>query len=107
MSLNNQETGEEVRSIIGIGKERRYLLPDEEESVLPAVETSPEPEEGEHHLSAFDQTGVATDEDSAAVNSPQTSTDPVDIEHGAVAEDGELDLRRGCLTRTTTRSASI
>ncbi len=98
MSLNNQEAGEEVRSIIGIGKERRYLLPDEEDSVLPAVETSAEPEEGEHHLSGFEQTGVAADDDITAA-SPQTATDAVDAEHGAVAEEGELDLTPGMLDK--------
>ena len=66
MALNNQETGEEVRSIIGIGKERRYLLPDEEEHVLPAVDPSAEPEEGDAHLSAFEATGIAGDEEVAA-----------------------------------------
>ena len=104
MSLNNQEAGEEVRSIIGIGKERRYLLPDEEDSVLPAVETSREPEEAEQHLSGFEQIGVASDgvaadEDNAAVNSPLAVTDVVDVEHGAVAEEGELDLTPGMLDK--------
>jgi RNA polymerase primary sigma factor len=99
LSLNNQEAGEEVRSIIGIGKERRYLLPDEEERVLPAVETSPEPEEGEHQLSAFDQIGVAVDEDAPPANSAQVTPDTVDAEHGAVAEESELDLTPGMLDK--------
>ena len=99
MSLNNQEAGEEVRSIIGIGKERRYLLTDEEERVLPAVETSPEPEEGEHQLTAFDQIGVAVDEDAPPANSAQVTPDTVDAEHGAVAEESELDLTPGMLDK--------
>jgi RNA polymerase primary sigma factor len=99
LSLNNQEAGEEVRSIIGIGKERRFLLPDEEEGVLPAVETSREPEEGEQHLSGFEQIGVAADEDIAAVSSPLAPTDTVDVEHGTVAEEGELDLTPGMLDK--------
>ena len=99
MSLNNQEAGEEVRSIIGIGKERRYLLPDEEESVLPVAEAAPEPEEGEQHLSAFDQAGVAADEDIAPANAAQAIPDAVDAEHGAVAEEGELDLTPGMLDK--------
>jgi RNA polymerase primary sigma factor len=99
LSLNNQEAGEEVRSIIGIGKERRYLLPDEEERVLPAVETSPEPEEGEHQLTAFDQIGVAVDEDAPPANSAQVTPDTVDAEHGAVAEESELDLTPGMLEK--------
>ena len=99
MSLNNQEAGEEVRSIIGIGKERRFLLPEEEEGVLPAAETSREPEEGEQHLSGFEQIGVAADEDIAAVSSPLAPTDAVDVEHGTIAEEGELDLTPGMLDK--------
>ena len=75
------------------------MLPDEEDSVLPAVETSPEPEEGEHHLSGFEQTGVAAEDDIAAVGSPQTAADAVDSEHGVVAEEGELDLTPGMLDK--------
>ncbi len=98
MSLNNQEAGEEVRSIIGIGKERRYLLPEEEDGVLPAVEAAPEPEEGEHHLSGFEPIGGAADEDIAAAN-PAHPADAVDAEPGAVAEEGELDLTPGMLDK--------
>ncbi len=75
------------------------MLPDEEEAVLPAVETSPEPEDGEHHLSPFEQTGVAADEDLAVAGSAQTSADAVDPEHGVVAEEGELDLTPGMLDK--------
>ncbi len=98
LALNNQETGEEVRSIIGIGKERRYLLPDEEEHVLPAVDPSPEPEEGDQHLSPFEQTGVAGDDD-AAPNAALAIPDAHDTDHGAVPEEGELDLTPGMLDK--------
>ena len=99
MSLNNQEAGEEVRSIIGIGKERRYLLPDEEDGVLPAAEISPEPEESRHGVSAFEPIGIAADEDIAAVNSTNIATDVVEVEHGPVAEEGDLDLTPGMLDK--------
>ena len=98
LSLNNQETGEEVRSIIGIRKERRYLLPDEEDSALPVVKTSPEPEEADHQLSPFDQSGIAAEEDIATSGS-QMSSEAVDLEHGAVPEEGELDLTPGMLDK--------
>ncbi len=75
------------------------MLPDEEERVLPAVETSPEPEEGEHQLTAFDQIGVAVDEDAPPANSAQVTPDTVDAEHGAVAEESELDLTPGMLDK--------
>jgi len=75
------------------------LLTDEEERVLPAVETSPEPEEGEHQLTAFDQIGVAVDEDAPPANSAQVTPDTVDAEHGAVAEESELDLTPGMLDK--------
>src|SRR4029077_688001 len=84
LSLNNQEAGEEVRSIIGIRKERRYLLPDEEEGVLPVAEASPEPEESEHQLIPFERIGSAADEDIAPANSAQAIPDSVDVEHGAI-----------------------
>jgi RNA polymerase primary sigma factor len=100
LSLNNHESGEEVRSIIGIGKERRYLLPDEEEAgVLPVVETVAEPEDGEHHLSGFEPTGAAADEDLAAGASSTAVADGVEPEHGAVADEGELDLTPGMLDK--------
>jgi RNA polymerase primary sigma factor len=98
LSLNNQETGEEVRSIIGIRKERRYLLPDEEDSALPVVKTSPEPEEADHQLSPFDQSGIAAEEDIATSGS-QMSSEAVELEHGAVPEEGELDLTPGLLDK--------
>ena len=87
-----------MRSIIGIGKERRYLLPEEEDGVLPAVETSPEPEESEHHLSGFEP-GVAADDDIAAGGTAQAAPDTVDAEHGAIPEEGELDLTPGMLDK--------
>jgi len=98
LSLNNQEAGEEVRSIIGIGKERRYLLPEEEDSVLPAVETAPEAEETEHPLSGFEPIGGAADEDLAAANSAHPA-DAADAEPGAAVEEGELDLTPGMLDK--------
>jgi RNA polymerase primary sigma factor len=99
LPLNNHESGDEVRSIIGIGKERRYLLPDEEESVLPAVDPSPEPEDGEHHLSGFDQIGVAGEEDITAGGAALAIPDGAEGDHGAVAEEGELDLTPGMLDK--------
>jgi RNA polymerase primary sigma factor len=99
LPLNNHESGDEVRSIIGIGKERRYLLPDEEESVLPAVEPTPEPEDGEHQLSGFEQIGVAGEEDVAAGGAALAAPDAVEGDHGTVAEEGELDLTPGMLDK--------
>ncbi len=99
MSLNNQEAGEEVRSLIGIGKERRYLLPDEEESVLPAAETPHEPEEGEQHLSGFEALGTGADDEVASAGAAQTIADVIDPEPGPVPEDGDLDLTPGLLDK--------
>src|SRR3984957_15378217 len=99
LSLNNQETGEEVRSLIGIGKERRYLLPDEEDAVLPAAEAPHEPEEGEQHLSGFEPLGIAADEDIAAGGAVAVIPDALDGDHVAVAEEGDLDLTPGMLDK--------
>jgi len=100
LSLNNQEAGEEVRSLIGIGKERRYLLPDEEDAaVLPAVEAPAESEEGEQHLSGFEPLGIAADEDLASAGAVTTIPDGLDGDHVAVAEEGDLDLTPGMLDK--------
>jgi RNA polymerase primary sigma factor len=96
LSLNNQEAGEEVRSIIGIGKERRYLLPDEEEGVLPAAKAVPEHEESEQHLSTFDRT---TEEDISSAGGPQAVPGGFDAEPGPVADEADLDLTPGALDK--------
>jgi len=96
LPLNNQETSEEVRSIIGIGKERRYILPDEEESVLPAPEASPEVEEGETHLSAFEG---ATEEDIVPAGGAQAFPDAAESDRPVANEDGDLDLTPGMLDK--------
>jgi RNA polymerase primary sigma factor len=96
LPLNNQETSEEVRSIIGIGKERRYILPDEEESVLPAPEASPEVEEGETHLSAFEG---AAEEDIVPAAGAQAFPDAAESDRPVANEDGDLDLTPGMLDK--------
>jgi len=58
--VNNQEAGDEVRSIIGIGKDRRLPSAEEDEGTLPAIEITVEADEAEPHLSALD---AASDDD--------------------------------------------
>ncbi|HWF13160.1 MAG TPA: RNA polymerase sigma factor RpoD [Candidatus Acidoferrales bacterium] len=66
---------------------------------MPAVEPTPEPEDGEHHLSGFEQIGVAGEEDAAAGGAALAIPDAAEGDHGAVAEEGELDLTPGMLDK--------
>jgi RNA polymerase primary sigma factor len=97
LSLNNQEAGDEVRSIIGIGKERRFLPADEEEAVLPAIEIAQEPEDAEHHLSTLDPVAGAPDEDLASAGAAHAELG--DTEPESAAETSDLDLTPGALDK--------
>jgi len=97
LSLNNQEAGDEVRSIIGIGKERRFLPADEEEAVLPAIEIAQEPEDAEHHLSTLDSVAGAPDEDLASAGAAHSELG--DTEPESAAETSDLDLTPGALDK--------
>jgi RNA polymerase primary sigma factor len=95
LSLNNQETGDEVRSIIGIGKDRRLLPAEEDEGTLPAaIEIAPEAEEAESHLSAVDP---ASDEDALPGSTAQLS-EAGELDHEP-ALDSDLDLTPGALDK--------
>ena len=97
MSLNNQEAGDEVRSIIGIGKERRFLPADEEEAVLPAIEIAQEPEDAEHHLSTLDPVAGAPDEELTGAGAAHAELG--DAEPESAAETSDLDLTPGALDK--------
>jgi RNA polymerase primary sigma factor len=95
LSLTPQETSEEVRSLITLGKERGYLLSEEVDSVLPPGEHSWG--EIDDQLSIFE--GIAIYEDLAAAKAAQTIPDAADAEPVAVAEDADLDLTPGMLDK--------
>jgi len=97
LSLNNQEAGDEVRSIIGIGKERRFLPADEEEAALPAIEIAQEPEDAEHHLSTLDPVAGAPDEELTGAGAGHAELG--DAEPESAAETSDLDLTPGALDK--------
>ena len=98
LSLNNQEAGDEVRSIIGIGKERRFLPTDEVEAALPAIEIAPEPEDADEHVSALDPTSAGSDEDIVSAGSHSVS-ELGDGERDSSVETSDLDLTPGALDK--------
>ena len=99
MALDNQEAREEVREIIGIGKERRYLLPEDEENALPAAQAPHELEENEAHVSSFDRAGVGVEEDVIAIDVARPTPDGTELDHGTVSDDSDLDLTPGSLDK--------
>ena len=98
LSLNNQEAGDEVRSIIGIGKERRFLPADEVEAALPAIEIAPEAEDADEHVSALDPISAGSDEDIVAAGSHSVS-ELGDGERDSSVETSDLDLTPGALDK--------
>ncbi len=102
MSLNNQEAGEEVRSIIGIGKERKYLLPDEDEGVLPVAKAEPQAEESEPFSTfepAGDEEASSPDAHDSAHDAAHSASGAFDAEAGPLAQDSDLDLTPGALDK--------
>jgi RNA polymerase primary sigma factor len=102
LSLNNQEAGEEVRSIIGIGKERKYLLPDEDEGVLPVAKAEPQAEESEPFSTfepAGDEEAVSPDAHDSAHEAAHSASGAFDAEAGPLAQDSDLDLTPGALDK--------
>ena len=105
MSLTTEETREQVRSLINVGKERGYLLAEEVEHVLPAELHSTE--EIDDLLSTFERIGISIYEDHAAAKAGHTTVDPIVSEspaadwsdRGHTAEDSELDLTPGMLDK--------
>ena len=95
MSLTSQDSREEVRNLIAIGKERGYLLSDEVDGVLPPGEHLAE--EADDQLATFE--GITVYEDLAAAKAAQTIPDPVEIEIPARTDDGDLDLTPGMLDK--------
>jgi RNA polymerase primary sigma factor len=105
LSLTTQETREEVRNLISMGKERGYLLSDEVDSVLPAgVHSS---EEIDDLLSTFERIGISIYEDLAAAKAARAAADAAVSETPAVewtdrfpvGEESELDLTPGMLDK--------
>src|SRR6202790_3061035 len=96
---------EQVRNLITVGKERGYLLSEEEEQVLPAELHSTE--EIDDLLSTFERIGITLYEDLAAAKAARATVDPIVSESPVAewsdktpaAEESELDLTPGMLDK--------
>ena len=98
-----EEKYDQVRQLIGIGKERGYLLYDEVNDILPPEVHSSE--EIDEVLSAFERYGIDIYEDATSAEAARDAAEATDF--GAVepkeelpTEDSELDLTPGTLEKT-------
>ena len=103
MALVIEEKYDQVRQLIGIGKERGYLLYDEVNDILPPEVHSSE--EIDEVLSAFERYGINIYEDATSAEAARDAAEATDF--GAVepkeelpTEDSELDLTPGTLEKT-------
>jgi RNA polymerase primary sigma factor len=97
-----EEKYDQVRQLIGIGKERGYLLYDEVNDILPPeVHSSVEIDEV---LSAFERYGIDIYEDATSAEAARdaaeaTETGAVESKEELPTEDGELDLTPGTIEK--------
>ena len=73
MALAIEEKYDQVRQLIGIGKERGYLLYDEMNDILPPEVHSSE--EIDEVLSAFDSYGISVYEDTASAEAARDAAE--------------------------------
>jgi RNA polymerase primary sigma factor len=99
LSLNNQEAHEEVRNIIGIAKDRRYLLPDEEDSVLPGAEPSLDTADAEQPLSDLGRVVITADEERSSLDPAELASDAAETESSSALGDSDLNLTPGTLDK--------
>jgi RNA polymerase primary sigma factor len=93
-----EEKYDQVRQLIGIGKERGYLLCDEMNDILPPEVHSSE--EIDEVLSAFERYGIAVYEDAtsaeaACAAAEASDTGAAELKEELTSENGELDLTPG------------
>jgi RNA polymerase primary sigma factor len=103
LALVIEERYDQVRQLIGIGKERGYLLYDEVNDILPPEVHSSE--EIDEMLSAFERYGINIYEDATSAEAARDTAEASDF--GAVepkeelpAENSELDLTPGTIEKT-------
>ena len=101
MALAIEGKYDQVRQLIGIGKERGYLLYDEMNDALPPEVHSSE--ELDEVLSAFESYGIAVYEDATAAEAARGVAEASDFVKGnrnLPTDDSELDLTPGTLEKT-------
>jgi RNA polymerase primary sigma factor len=104
LALAIEEKYEQVRHLVGIGKERGYLLYDEMNDILPPDLHSSE--EMDEVLSAFESYGIGVYEDARSADAVRDAEEVTDLgvaepKEELVNEDSELDLTPGTLDRTS------
>ena len=104
MTLAIEEKYEQVRQLIGIGKERGYLLYDEMNGILPPEIHSSE--EIDEVLSALELYGIGVYEDATSAEADYDSaevsdTHAAELKREPTTEDDELDLTPGTLDKTS------
>ncbi len=103
MALVIEEKYDQVRQLIGIGKERGYLLYDEVNDILPPEVHSSE--EIDEMLSAFERYGIDVYEDATSAEAARDAAEAADFraaepKEELTTEDSELDLTSGTLEKT-------
>ena len=103
LTLVIEEKYDQVRQLIGIGKERGYLLDDEVNAILPPEVHSSE--EIDEMLSAFEHYGIDIYEDAASAEAARDAPEAADFRavepKGELTTEGsELDLTLGILEKT-------
>ena len=98
-----EETHDQVRQLINMGKERGYLLCDEVNDALPAGVYSPE--EIEDLLAALERAGVGVFDDAFSAQSARASAEAAEVAEKAPKEDATtqevaLDLSPGATVKT-------
>ena len=103
LGLAIEEKYEQVRQLIGIGRERGYLLYDEMNDILPPEIHSSE--EIDEVLSAFELYGIGVYEDAASAETDSNSAETLDSSAVESKEEltgtSELDLRPGTLDKSS------
>jgi RNA polymerase primary sigma factor len=103
LALVIEEKYDHVRQLIGIGKERGYLLCDEVNDILsPQVHSS---EEIDEVFSAFERYGIDIYDDAAGAEAARDAAETTDLgatepKEELLTEDSELDLTPGTLEKT-------
>jgi len=97
-----EEKYDQVRQLIGIGKERGYLLCDEMNDILPPEVHSSE--EIDEVLSVFERYGIGVYEDVTSAEAACAAAEPSDTgaaesKEELTSEDGDLDLTPGPLEK--------
>src|SRR5271170_886325 len=103
LTLVIEEKYDQVRQLIGIGKERGYLLDDEVNAILPPEVHSSE--EIDEMLSAFERYGINIYEKAASAEAARdaaegTNFDSIEPKKELPTENSELDLTPGTMEKT-------